>query len=190
MRRLPLAPVTGLVLAVWPILIWLGVTGRHMHWVLPGLGVLLLVRLWSLRHRRASAMRGVALLATIVAGVLVLASMLLRQHGLLLYYPVVINGLLLGIFGLSLWRGMPFVERIARWRTPDLPAEAVRYTYRVTQVWTVFFTFNAGVALQSCLSGNLAWWALWNGGIAYGLMGILMLGEYGVRCRVMRGGGS
>ncbi len=187
----PIALVTGVVLAAWPVLIWLGITRGQMRWLAPVLGLLLLARLWSLRGAAAGAspLRALILPGTAGGAALVLASLLLRQQGLLLYYPVVVNAVLLAVFAVSLWHGRPLIERIARMRTPNLPAAAVTYTRRVTQVWVVFFALNAAVALQSCLSNDLDWWALWNGGIAYGLMGGLMVIEYGVRYRMIRRAG-
>ncbi|WP_066458269.1 hypothetical protein [Castellaniella caeni] len=187
-----IAWASGVVLVAWPVLVWLGITRGQMSWLAPALGLLLLVRLWCLRGAAAGAspLRVLALPGTVGAAALVLASLLLRQQGWLLYYPVVINGVLLALFGLSLWQGPSLVERIARLRTPDLPTAAVAYTRRVTQVWTVFFACNGAVALHSCLAGDLDWWALWNGGIAYGLMGGLMVLEYAVRRRVIRRAGA
>ena len=177
------------MLAAWPILIWLGITRGQMQWLAPAMGMLLLVRLWSMRAATgASPLRALVWPGTVGAIVLVLSSLLLRDQGLLLYYPVVVNGVLLTVFGLSLWRGQSIVERIARVRTPELPAAAVIYTRRVTQMWVIFFAFNAAVALQSCFAGDLDWWALWNGCIAYVLMGGLMVIEYGVRRWVIRQG--
>ncbi|WYX15234.1 hypothetical protein WJ974_01445 [Achromobacter xylosoxidans] len=37
------------------------------------------------------------------------------------WYPVMVNGMLLVLFGASLHRGRPVVERLARLRHPDLP---------------------------------------------------------------------
>lgn len=83
-----------------------------------------------------------------VAGMtLCIASYLLKTHQLLLFYPVVVNSVMLAVFGGSLWSGMPIIERLARLREPDLPERAVRYTRRVTQIWCAFFIINGGIAL-------------------------------------------
>ncbi len=110
----------------------------------------------------------------------------MRSQHLLLWYPVVVNLAMLLLFAASLWRAMPLVERLARLREPNLPPQAVRYTRRVTQVWCLFFIFNGGMALATCLIGNLHLWTLWNGGISYLLIGMLMGGEWLVRQRMRR----
>ena len=91
---------------------------------------------------------------------------------------------LLAFFALSLWQGPPVVERLARLQEPELDARAIAYTRRVTQVWCAFFLLNGGVALATALWASDATWALYNGLIAYGLMGALMGVEWLVRQRV------
>ncbi|MDE2406773.1 MAG: hypothetical protein KGL91_02790 [Xanthomonadaceae bacterium] len=99
-------------------------------------------------------------------------------------YPVLINGVLLLVFGSSLCFGPPVIERLARLRTPDLPPHAVAYTRRVTQVWCGFFLFNGSIALGTALWASERVWALYNGLIAYGLIGTLFAVEWLVRQRV------
>ncbi|MFK8330649.1 hypothetical protein M2D63_011610 [Pseudomonas sp. BJa5] len=100
------------------------------------------------------------------------------------WYPVLINTFMLGLFGLSLKFGPPLVERLARLREPELPDAAVRYTRQVTQVWCLFFLANGLVAGALTLWAPLSWWTLYNGLIAYGLMGLLFAVEWRVRQRV------
>ncbi|MCC6591837.1 MAG: hypothetical protein IT479_01055 [Xanthomonadales bacterium] len=99
-------------------------------------------------------------------------------------YPVAVNALLLVLFGLSLRHPPSFVERLARLQEPQLPAHAVAYTRRVTQVWCGFFVLNGGIALWTALYASHAAWALYNGLLAYLLMGALFAGEWWVRQRV------
>jgi len=99
-------------------------------------------------------------------------------------YPIAINLGLLAAFGLSLRRGMPMVERLARLQEPELPPHAVAYTRRVTQAWCVFFVANAGLSLASALWASEAVWALYNGAVAYALMGLFFGVEWLIRRRV------
>jgi uncharacterized membrane protein len=91
---------------------------------------------------------------------------------------------MLSLFGMSLMRGMPMVERLARLTDPELPDIAIRYTRQVTQIWCLFFLFNGLIATGLTLWAPLSWWTLYTGLIAYGLMGILFAGEWLVRQRV------
>jgi uncharacterized membrane protein len=76
------------------------------------------------------------------------------------------------------------IERIARMMDPDLPPEGVRYTRRVTWVWVGFFCFNGLLSAALTLWAPLHWWTLYNGLIAYLLMGVLFVGEWLLRRRV------
>ena len=103
---------------------------------------------------------------------------------LLRWYPVLISGFMLMLFGLSLKYGPPIVERLARLSEPQLPEKAIRYTRQVTIAWSVFFLCNGLLAAALTLWAPLSWWTLYNGLIAYGLMGLLFAIEWLLRQRV------
>lgn len=172
-----------LALLVWPPLVWLSIHHAGYRWLVPALALLLLLRLLVLRGQRgALALAGWWL--TLCALALCAGSMLLRDSHLLLWYPVLVNAVMLMLFAGSLWSPMPLVERLARLTDPQLPARAIRYTRQVTRVWCLFFVLNGSVALTTCLMADMRWWTLWNGMISYLLMATLMGGEWLVRQRV------
>src|SRR3546814_12152489 len=80
---------------------------------------------------------------------------------------------MLVLFAGSLFSGLPVIERLARLQDPDLSPSGVRYTRQVTRVWVGFFIFNGSIATALTLWSPLAWWTLYNGLIAYPLMGRL-----------------
>lgn len=177
--------LTALLLLSWPFLIWFGLAHNSLHWLLPLMALLLLVRLRQTRHQ-SGPLRTVTQTIALTGIVLCVASVLLKTHQLLLFYPVVVNGVMLAVFGASLWTTMPLVERLARLRHPELPEAAVRYTRRVTQVWCVFFIINGCIALFTALHGDMTLWTAWNGMISYLLMGTLMAGEWLVRRQMIK----
>ena len=67
---------------------------------------------------------------------------------------------------------------------PDLPASGVAYTRKVTMAWQVFFLVNGSVALATAMLGNVSVWSLYNGFVAYLLMGMMFAAEYLIRRRV------
>ncbi|HEY7317743.1 MAG TPA: hypothetical protein VIE89_09235 [Candidatus Binatia bacterium] len=101
-------------------------------------------------------------------------------------YPVLVNAALLGIFLHSLIFPPSIIERFARIREPNLPAWAIGYTRRVTQVWCIFFTANGLIALITALWTTSGTWAVYNGLIAYLAIGLLFTGEYLVRWHFKR----
>jgi uncharacterized membrane protein len=67
-----------------------------------------------------------------------------------------------------------------------LPAIAVRYTRKVTQVWAGFFLANGLFTVSLIVYAPLSWWALYTGLISYALIGLLFAVEWLVRQRVRR----
>ncbi len=108
------------------------------------------------------------------------------EYGLL-FYPVLINALFLLYFSIGLFSPPTIIEKIARLREPELSLEAIAYTRKVTLVWCVFFILN-GVMAGITIFINEYWWALYNGFIAYVLMGVLFAGEFLVRHTVRKHG--
>jgi uncharacterized membrane protein len=78
------------------------------------------------------------------------------------------------------------IERFARLSEPELSPAGVRYTRHVTQVWCAFFVVNGAIAAYTAAFASREAWALYNGLIAYVLMGVLFGGERLVRRRLMR----
>ena len=101
-------------------------------------------------------------------------------------YPVFINLSFFLLFTWSLWNSPPIIERLARLTYKDFPDRAITYTRTVTIVWCYFFIFNGGTSLAITLFASDALWALYNGLIAYGLMGALFAIEWIIRQRVIK----
>ena len=101
-------------------------------------------------------------------------------------YPALINLGMLCLFGFSLLHPPTVIERFARIREPDLDEAGVRYTRVVTQVWCIFFVINGSLAFFTAFFTSEAIWSLYNGCIAYILMGLLFAVEYLFRIRFRR----
>lgn len=172
----------GLVLVLagvlYPFAVYFGM-GHFAPWQF----ALLLGGLWAVRALTGERRPGGVPMALTAMGFCLLLG-LFNSPQLLRWYPVLISGFMLTLFGLSLMRGMPLIERLARLTEPDLPIVAVRYTRQVTRIWCLFFLFNGLVAAALTLWAPLSWWTLYTGLIAYGLMGLLFAGEWIVRQRV------
>jgi uncharacterized membrane protein len=169
------------VTLLYPLALWLGQSWMEPRW----LACLLLL---------AAALRLPAMKLSIAArwcvggGLLLVAAAVWSNAILpLKLYPVIVNAGFLAAFGYSLSTPVSMVERFARLREPNLPPEAVAYTRRVTQAWCIFFAANGAVAAATAVwASDAAWW-LYNGVIAYALMGLMFGGEWLVRRRVQAG---
>ena len=177
--RVGLKALAAAMVIAYPLLVyaWLG----HMppYWLASLLLLASSLRLIWRRDLPTKATCGVAALV-------VIWSVLSPDGVALRSYPVLINALMLTIFATSLRRGPSIVERLARIQEPDLPPEAIAYTRKVTQVWCGFFIANGAMAAATAIWANTAVWALYNGLIAYALMGTLGAGEWLIRQRVRR----
>lgn len=169
-----------LVTLLYPLLVWLG-HGEVEPRLLAGLLLLAAVlRLYTIQNGKTARWW--------LAGALLLAVAAVWGNAWtpLKLYPVLVNAVMLGVFGYSLVTPPSLIERLARVKDPELPPYAVHYTRRVTQVWCIFFLINGAIALATALWTSAAVWSLYNGVIAYVLMGTLLGGEYLVRLRIKR----
>ncbi len=178
MRRIATA-LAWLATLLYPLAIWLGLDRFE-----PRRLALLLLAVAALRA--FASREAVWLFAALGALVLVAATFVLNDGLPLKLYPVLVNAVLLMVFAASLWKPPAVIERIARLRHPELPPEAVRWVTNVTRVWCGFFVLNGGIALWTALRASDATWALYNGAIAYVLIGALLAGEWLLRPRHAR----
>ena len=176
MNRLRAALLLSLSLA-YPLLVYLAMGHFEPRWM-----ALLLFALALLRA--AATRQPVWLVASAGAGALALLATVFNQALPLKLYPALVNAVLLAVFAVSLRFPPSAVERIARLSEPDLPPRAVAYTRRVTQVWCGFFVLNGTLALATALWASGRVWALYNGLLAYVMMGVLFAVEWCVRQRV------
>ena len=102
------------------------------------------------------------------------------------FYPVLVNLSLLAFFGWTLWKPPSFAFRMANLADKNLKNSASynaveRYCKKVTIVWCCFFIFNSIVAALTVFIGSDTVWSLYNGLIAYILVGLIFAIEYLVR---------
>jgi len=179
--RLTLNALVGLLTLLYPGAVYFGI-----QYLEPWLIALFLSGLLLARFAMSGSpwMKPLLVAALVYAGFAVWSNQLIALR----FYPVVVNAAMLLIFAASLIFPPCVVERLARLQTPDLPAQGVLYTRRVTQLWCGFFLLNGSVALVTALYASFEVWSLYNGLIAYGLMGLLFAGEYLYRQRVQNQG--
>ena len=171
------AAIVFAITAAYPLLVFFGLGHFEPRWLALMLAGLAVVRALGSRDRFWWWAAGAGLL---LAAVSAFANKALP----LKLYPVLVNAVLLIVFAASLRHPPSMIERLARLHEPALDAQGVAYTRRVTQVWCGFFAVNGGIALATSLWASDKTWALYNGLIAYGLIGLLMGGEWLVRRRV------
>ena len=171
--RLFLQIVTGILLLGYPLAVYFGLNYLPAGTIAMVLCFILIVRLLIQKQQVKS------MILPIIVGIgLTAASFIAKRHDWLLYYPVVINLSMLMLFAYSLKLGPSMIERLARLKEPELPDEAIPYLKKVTQIWCGLFVFNGSVALYTAHYASLEIWTLYNGLIAYLLIGSLLGGEW------------
>ncbi|WP_299802726.1 hypothetical protein [uncultured Shewanella sp.] len=171
--RLFLQIVTTIVVIGYPLAVYFGLHYLPAGSIALALCAILVIRL-LLQQQKVKA-----LMLPILVGIgLTAGSFIAKENNWLLFYPVVINLTMLGLFGYSLKRGPSMIERLARLKEPNLPDEAIGYLNRVTLIWCGLFIFNGAMALYTALYTSIETWTLYNGLIAYLLIGSLLGGEW------------
>jgi uncharacterized membrane protein len=164
--------------AFYPIIIFFGLRFFQPRAVALLLGGIVILRNFCFLKRFAAGRSRID--AIVFFGLLLLSAAAAASNDefLLKLYPVAVNLGSLVLFALSLVFPPSIVERIARIGESELSADGVLYTRLVTQVWCVFFVFNGVTAAYTACFSSREIWGLYNGFIAYLLMGALFVGEW------------
>lgn len=176
--RLPdlLPVVAGVATVAYPFLVYFG-----LPYLPPGVLVVIAIGIGGLQVLRKREGGFLSLWGYLLIVCVLLALLALRPVLAMQAYPPIVNLCLAATFAWSLVHPPTAIERLARLRKPDLVPKAVAYTRAVTWVWTIFFLANAAIASACALWSTVAVWTLWNGLIAYLLIGALVGGELVVR---------
>ncbi|MEH6626328.1 MAG: hypothetical protein V7739_07785 [Motiliproteus sp.] len=173
--------IAFVVLSVcYPFMVYWGLQHYDAKMLLPFLLILL-----GLRWCFGKGVSEQKVVVAIVIGLMLVVFFWGGQLGLKLY-PVLVNASFLFLFVSSLVYPPSIVERLARLRSPEMSQDAVSYTEKVTRIWSLFFLLNGSIAASTAIWATDEQWMLYNGFIAYLLMGTLAGGEWIVRQRLMR----
>jgi uncharacterized membrane protein len=170
--------LNGALWLAYPVIVFCG-----LRWGSPRVVALLLLAVMVLR-RRQDARRFLGELGRIdhavIAALIGLAVVAAWTNSELLVrlFPCAMNLGFLVLFARSLTTPQSMIERFARLREPELSADGVQYTRRVTQVWCGFLALNTLASLWTAFMSSRDWWAWYNGLITYVLMGALFAGEW------------
>jgi uncharacterized membrane protein len=161
----------------YPLLVYAGLVFFEPRVLVAGAGLLLLARAassWRTWKRR-DILRVTAPVA-LVAIVLVVAA-IFNDGRAFLFVPALVNAALLIGFGRTLVRGPSMIETYARLRHPEMPSSRAPYLRAVTGMWCVFFAVNLAISVFLAVYGTLEAWTVYNGVVAYVLIGSLLAAE-------------
>ncbi|HEX5055456.1 MAG TPA: hypothetical protein VFX02_03060 [Gammaproteobacteria bacterium] len=178
--------IISLLLLAYPVAVYLGLSYFEPRYI--GLLLLALVSarfVLARRHLKRDNLTSL-LPITVATAALCLLILIFNQTSMVRLNPALVNLVLLLTFGYTLYRPPSMIERLARLSGAGISDQAVIYTRNVTRIWCLFFMCNGAIAFYTCFYTSLETWTLYNGLIAYLLMGLLFLAEYCVRQHKIR----
>lgn len=162
--------VLGLTVA-YPFAVWAAVRHVDARWIGGIVAAALAIRGVLLLRPADPALRRRMLYPPIAVGVLVAVAIVTDDGRAFFFLPVLINGAFALAFARTLYSGPSMAESFARLHASDLTPLQVRYCWRVTAFWVVFFVANGGLTAWLAIAGLEAWWALWTGLLSYVTLG-------------------
>jgi len=165
--RLFIGILVGGLAVVYPFLVYYGLNqyGPSAFAIL--LFVLLVVRVVV----KGSYHEPSQWLQLVFIGAFCLAVMLLNSEMLLRYYPVLMSVGFSALFAYSLRSKTSLIERFAKMAGQDYPEEAISYMRNLTKVWAVLLFINALISAYTACCLSLKYWTLYNGLLAYFVLG-------------------
>jgi uncharacterized membrane protein len=161
-----------LVLALYPAVVYFGIRFLPVSFLAVLLALILLARSTAMSPSERRLMLPLILVHVAYSVVTAVSG----NQSLLLWYPALVNLSLCAVFALSLRQDQSILLRWVRARNIRISVYAPAYLNRLTAVWSVFFFLNGVAAVLTSMISMKAW-ALYNGLVAYLLVGALIGGE-------------
>ena len=165
-----------ILLITYPLLVYMGLKYFSIYLLAPCIIIICLIRLSTLKVN-IKELFWISRLILILTIALCAIALMMKSSSWILYYPVLVNIIMLSVFTYSLFKPPSMVEHFARLQTPDLPPEGIVYTRKITKIWCAFFVLNGAISL-STIQMSIEYWTLYNGLISYILIGSLLAGEW------------
>ena len=176
--------LSAVLLVTYPLFIYIGLKYLPLFFLAPMIMLICAIRIVTLQSNIKEwlwVMRTVLVLTVILCGF----ALIMRSASWMLYYPVIVNIIMLCVFSYSLIKPPTMIERFARLQDPNLPDAAIRYTRKITQIWCGFFIMNGTISIVTTQL-SIEYWTLYNGLMSYIFMGILLAGEWLYRKLVLK----
>lgn len=166
----------GIVLALYPLIVLIGLTYLNVRWTALLILVLLGRRIIGavLVDKTASV---IVLIQVLTMAAIVAVAGISGSEIFLRFTPFLISITFLVQFAVSL-RGTPIIERFARLKRPDLPADHVAYCRRLTKVWLFVLAGNSVLVLAAAFVESSALWAVLVGPVSYTYWGSFIGAEF------------
>ncbi len=176
----------AVVIALYPLLVLLGLTYLDVRWTALALAVLLgrrfVAQVFVSKETSFRVLVQIAGTAALLVGAAWSGSELFLR-----FTPFGISLIFFFQFATSLRPGStPIIERFARLQKPDLPEDHAAYCRSLTRVWLAVFVGNSALVLAAAFVREKALWAMLVGPASYLYLGAFLGGEYVHRKRRFR----
>jgi uncharacterized membrane protein len=173
-----IAAIFAIIICLHPFFIYFGLKIYSSRLVALFIGILITIHFFV---KDKSIYQVHLLISFLIIIAMCVLSAFLNSNIFILYLPCFISVILLASFGYSLLYPPTTVETFARILVSELSPEEIIYCRRVTMIWILFFLLNGTTALYTACCTSLALWSLYNGLIAYIVMGLLFGAELSYR---------
>ena len=162
-----------LVIVAYPLGVYFGLKVMPPSFLGLVLAVLIALRFGIIRPEERR------ILMPLLAGFLAFAitAAIVGSEKVLLFYPVLVNASLFVLFAWTLRSGEPLLLRMVRARGMKMSRYGPAYLYYLTLIWAGFFLLNGAVAAWTTTQ-SLEVWTIYNGLVAYILIGVLIGAEW------------
>ena len=171
----------GIVLALYPVIVFFGLKYLSVRWTALLLLVLLgrrfVAAIFTSKETSVPAIIQIAAMGGLIGG-----AGISRSEIFLRFTPFLISLVFFAQFAFSL-RSTPIIERFARLKRPDLPPDHVRYCLALTKIWLLVFAGNSALVLAAAFVESKGLWAVLVGPVSYAYLGIFLTSEYIFRKR-------
>jgi uncharacterized membrane protein len=161
----------------YPLLVYAGLLVFEPRVLVVGVGVVLLARAASSRRTWKRRDLGRVMVPVVLVAAVLAGAAIVNDGRVFLFVPALVNGALLIGCARTLRRGPSMIETYARLRHPELPASRAPYLRALTGIWCGFFIVNMTISALLAVYGSLEAWTLYNGILAYVLVGTLLAAE-------------
>lgn len=171
--KVVIGALIGLVTVTYPFVVYYGLSHYGPSVFAVFLFILLLLRLVI----KGSYHEPSQWLQLVVVGGFCLIVAIVNSEQMLRFYPVLMSLGFSALFAFSLKSKTSLIERFAKMAGQDYPERAIGYMRNLTKVWAALLFLNAVVSAYTACCVSLKYWTLYNGLLAYFLLGGFALGE-------------
>lgn len=163
------------VVITYPVFVFLALMVFHLPVSIVSLGMLII----AIAYFAFVSGDGGKNWTAIILGVLAIVVLLTQSELVLKFYPVVMTGVFLVMFGVPLLKGRPIITRFAMMMDPAIAAHPARGILErcckgLNIAWCVHLVISLGINIAICFGSTLEVWTIYNTVVSYVVIVLLV----------------